>query len=155
MQIISWLNHPSKEGIIKWIIEFLFHEEFVETKRKFLFIKGPPSTGKNFFIDLLLHSKMLLKKYMSMSCYAAQKKGDYKLHALIFDDQGKASSAREGNLAAEFFLNASKTGGESGTMHFPIKYGFMNVNHGQIVFISNYGVDQMVLRIFFLRSLSK
>ena len=28
-------------------------------------------------------------------------------------------------------------------MHFPIKYGFMNVSHGQIVFISNYGVDQM------------
>ena len=40
-------------------------------------------------------------------------------------------------------MNASKTGGESGTMHFPIKYGFMNVSHGQIVFISNYGVDQM------------
>jgi len=143
MQIISWLNHPSKYGIIKWIIEFLFREEFVETKRKFLFMKGPPSTGKTFFIDLLLHSKMLLKKYMSMNYYAAQKKGDYKLHALIFDDPGKASSAREGNLAAEFFLNASKTGGESGTMHFPIKYGFMNVSHGQIVFISNYGVDQM------------
>ena len=90
MQIISWLNHPSKYGIIKWIIEFLFREEFVETKRKFLFIKGPPSTGKTFFIDLLLHSKMLLKKYMPMNYYEAHKKGDYKLHALIFDDPGKA-----------------------------------------------------------------
>lgn len=140
-RVETWLLSAPIEGLIKWLAEFLFREEYDEAKRMFLLIQGEPNTGKTFFLHLLFNSADFLTKNMTTDYYAAVKAGTYILHALIYDDP--SSTQKHNKISSEFFLNAARNFGETSALNLPVKYGHMTVHKAQIIFASNYSLHDL------------
>lgn len=139
--VVQWLSHKSHRNLLKWLLGFLFYENSEDTKRPFLFIQGPPNSGKTFFIDILAppQDAGFNVKNRTFAHFGSEKPGNYELHLLLFDDPGEVKG-RNNQLDLSIILNmANKNMAHS----LPVKFGFMNLKKGQIAIISNRTPSEM------------
>ncbi|RZK47979.1 MAG: hypothetical protein EOO99_11795 [Pedobacter sp.] len=141
--LIQWIFKKPRRGFIKWIIPFLFNENWRNTKRKFLYIRGPPNSGKTFFMKTLFPiSGDFQVKNRTFTYFSNDSPGDYDLHLLVFDDPGECQN-RNNQLEPSVLLNLANYNPGSIKHALPVKYGFMNIVRGQVVIISNRPYRQM------------
>lgn len=63
------------------------------------------------------------------------------MHVLVFDDLSPTNGGK--SLRFKLFLNAAKCGQEDNYTSFPVKFGYMKVKKGQLIFVSNSTLAQL------------
>jgi len=83
--VMKWLCLPNHRNILSWLLIFLFQEQSTDTKRPYLFLHGPPNSGKTFFMNILAppmttieEENNFLIKNRTFAHFGSERNGDYK-----------------------------------------------------------------------------
>lgn len=136
VKVIKWIFKKQRRELLNWLLPFLFNERWADPKRKFLYVTGPPNSGKTFLVNVLFPRKYFQILNRTFAHFGSESSGEYDLHLLLFDDPGEAKN-KSNQLDTSAILNLANYNPSSITHSLPVKFGFMSFKKGQIAIISN------------------
>jgi len=138
-QVYKWIASNDRSNFVNWTLSFLYNENCHQTKKRYLFIQGPPNSGKTFFMKAIVPPAHFSVKNRTFAHFGSDAAGLYELHLFLFDDPEEIKGCKAHQLESSILLNLATYNLQEKSQYdaLPVKHGFMYLKRGQLAIISN------------------